>query len=128
MDAKEGIQERKDQSKQYAEKDKEQQKKERRDKIEESRYWPLYKYIRCVHLPQYLTRPLKEREVLARWRYGNEIQTWLKGECAKCSSEDLSINHRLVCHGYSEVNTVEILYEDGRGLQILMEIMENERK
>ena len=35
---------KKDKSKQYAERDKEKQEIERRKKIEESKYWPLYKY------------------------------------------------------------------------------------
>ena len=127
-EVKEGIQEKRDQGRQYAERDKEKQEEERWEKIEKSTYWPLYKYIMCEREPQYLGRTAREREVIAAWRCGNETQTWLKGECTRCSSRDVSISHRLRCYGHQEVNLVEVLMEEWGGLKILREMRGEERK
>ncbi|XP_043501576.1 uncharacterized protein LOC122523752 [Polistes fuscatus] len=52
-------------------------KEERRDKIDNSRYNEIYKYIRVEEEPEYLKKDMstRDRKIIARFRCGNECKS-----------------------------------------------------
>ncbi len=78
----------------------------------------LGKILITTSISPYFQMSYYNRRVIARWRCGNEEQRWLRKECRKCSSDDVSLEHAMLCYNIDERICV-LLSEDGGGLREL---------
>ena len=87
-------------------------------RIENSTYSERYKILITDTTPQYFHIPTKERKLLACWRFGNKEKRFIRKECGRCSSTDLSLEHGLLCNNL-DISASNLLKEDGSGVGYL---------
>lgn len=115
----------------------EKEVRERRKRIEESRYNKEYKRIIKEEKPEYLKRrmKMKDRKMVARFRCGNEVRErefWKEEEekmCRVCRKEKESLWHVIrECEGTRQEEELEVvLGEEGKGLRVLRMIVEKRK-
>lgn len=115
----------------------EKEVRERRKRIEESRYNKEYKRIIKEDKPEYLKKrmKMKDRKMVARFRCGNEVREreyWKEEEektCRVCRKEKESLWHVIKeCEETRQEDELEVvLGEEGQGLRALREIVEKRR-
>jgi len=103
------------------ERDSEEDSKETIERIRSSTYFPLYEIIRTNDVPEYFKIRAQLRTTLARYRCGNESQSWINKECLRCSAPTPSLDHVLLCNNI-EKTLLDLLSPDGEGVKELCKI------